>query len=111
MDSIILFLQLFYIAFITCFIIDYSGFVDELENILTIITKSTFKIHIPKPLSCSLCMTFWACLIYLIFFGICSITNIAVVCLVAASTAIITPLMVLIRDFIINIIIKLNKKL
>ena len=106
-----LLLQLFSIAFILCFIIDYSGFIDELENIITVLTKSTFKVHIPKPFSCSLCMTFWVCSLYLILIGVFSLTNMAIVCILAASTAIITPIMVLIRDLIVSIIIKLNSRL
>lgn len=101
-------LSLFLISFIMVFIIDYSGFITELENILTIITKSTFKIHIPKPFSCSLCMTFWLGLIYLILCSMFTLTNIVWVCVFSALTIVLSQFMVLIRDLILNVMIKLN---
>lgn len=59
-------LNLFVIEAVTVFIIDFSGFIQEVENYLTKWFKSPIPLKIPKPASCSLCMSFYAGLIYLI---------------------------------------------
>lgn len=78
--------NLILIGFISVFIIDYSGFIDEADKILTKVLKSRVPLHIPKPFSCSLCSTFWLGLIYLLCVGQFNLLNIAGVIVVAAFT-------------------------
>lgn len=76
-------LNLFLIAFIAVFIIDYSGFIEEADKILTKVLHSKVQLHIPKPFSCSLCSTFWAGIIYLLCthnFGFVSLALLGIVC-------------------------------
>ena len=47
------------IHFICVFVIDFSGFIDQIE----VVTKR----NIPKPFSCSLCSVFWATSGYMFF--------------------------------------------
>lgn len=78
-------LNLLLIAFIAVFIIDYSGFIEEMDKVLTKILKSRVPLHIPKPFSCSLCTTFWAGIIYLLCtgaFNIISLSYLGMVCIV-----------------------------
>lgn len=60
-------LKLLLIAFILVNIIDLSGFIQEMEKILSKWLKG--KARIPKPFSCSYCMTHWIGLGYLLVSG------------------------------------------
>lgn len=63
-----IYLNLFFITSIIVFIIDLSGFVTEIETKLAK-WLNVKKVIIPKPLSCSLCLTWWVCLAYLLIAG------------------------------------------
>lgn len=63
-----IYLNLFLIASIIVFIVDLSGFVTEIETKLAK-WLNVKKVVIPKPLSCSLCLTWWVGLIYLLIAG------------------------------------------
>lgn len=102
-------LNLFLIAFICGFIIEYSGFVSNAEEILTKLTKSKFKVHIPKPFSCALCCTFWIGLIYICVTDTFSFLNLALVCIAAASASILSNSLAFIRELFNKIIEKLTK--
>lgn len=102
-------LNLFLIAFICGFIIEYSGFVSNAEEILTKLTKSKFKVHIPKPFSCALCSTFWIGLIYICVTDTFTFLNLALVCIAAASASILSNSLVLIRELLNKLIEKLTK--
>ena len=102
-------LNLFLIAFICGFIIEYSGFVSNAEEILTKLTKSKFKVHIPKPFSCALCSTFWIGLIYICVTDTFTFVNLALVCIAAASASLLSNSLVLIRELLNKLIEKLTK--
>ena len=102
-------LNLFLIAFICGFIIEYSGFISEMEEILTKLTKSKFKVHIPKPFSCALCCTFWIGLIYICKINEFTFVNLALVCIASASASVFANLLGFIRELIYKIIEKLTK--
>ena len=102
-------LNLFLIAFICGFIIEYSGFVSNAEEILTKLTKSKLKVHIPKPFSCALCSTFWIGLIYICVTDSFSFLNLALVCIAAASASILSNSLAFIRELFNKIIEKLTK--
>lgn len=78
--------NLILIGFISVFIIDYSGFIEEADKILTKALKSKYPLHIPKPFSCSLCLCWWSGLIYLLCVGQFNLLNIAGVIVVSAFT-------------------------
>lgn len=102
-------LNLFLIAFICGFIIEYSGFISEMEDILTKLTKSKFKVHIPKPFSCALCCTFWIGLIYICKIHEFTFVNLTLVCIAAASASILANCLGFIRELVNKIIEKLTK--
>ena len=85
------------IAVISVIIIDISGFIENLEAGLT--RALGFKAHIPKPLSCSLCMAFWTGIFYSIFSGCFSIPVLAYVCFISVLTPVISDAIWTIRDF------------
>lgn len=89
-------LDLFLITLIIVFVIDISGFIDELESILSKWLKG--KARIPKPFSCSLCMTWWIGLIYLLCVGEFNLIYVATVVLFAHLSGVLSTLMVWVRE-------------
>lgn len=81
-----IFSNLLLMAFIIVFAIDYSGFIEEMDKILTKVFKSKTPLHIPKPLSCGTCLLWWSGLIYLIAIGQFTFLNVACVALLSAFT-------------------------
>lgn len=69
------------IQILICFIIDLSGFIQELETILS--KRLHFRCVIPKPFSCSLCMGWWMNLIYLIATGQLTLVTVVFVAIIA----------------------------
>lgn len=94
-----IYIELLVIAAVICFIVDFSGFIQEMEGIIAKWMKMPF-IHIPKPFSCSLCMTFWCGLLYIAICGAFTVLNIGYVVLLAAMAGNISKLMFLIKDAI-----------
>lgn len=99
-------LDLILIQIIVCMIVDLSGIIDSIKTAISkILTKgkiSTTDFDI-KPFSCSLCMTFWTCLIYLFITGHFTILFIAVTCLLAYLAQIMTSILITIKDILIKI--------
>jgi hypothetical protein len=106
-------LELFIIAVIIVFIIDLSGALDSFKHS---IWKRLFK-GIPykedwrlKPLDCSLCMTWWIGLIYILITSQFSILMVGYIALLAFMTPIIKDIMILLKDAstkLIDVIYKL----
>lgn len=63
-----IYLELLALAFIVVYIVDETGIVNSFKAFLKrwLNTKSDISL---KPLDCSLCMTHWVCLAYVIIFG------------------------------------------
>ena len=107
-------IKLILIQLIIVFIIDLSGAVDSLKLFLSkILTKG--KIQTTnfdfKPFTCSLCMTWWIGLIYLLICHSFTIPYIALVALLSFLTPISNSILLLIKDLAIFLINKLNVKL
>jgi hypothetical protein len=91
------------IQIIAVFIIDLSGILDQTERL-------TGK-KIPKPFSCSLCMTWWANLIYLIAVDYFSLPMIAFAAILAFFAPATGGWMVFVKDFLAGIQNKIIRKL
>ena len=106
-------IKLLLIALIIVFIVDISGVVDHLINPLVKhilkIPKSS-RIEIPL-ISCSLCMTFWSGLIYIICMREFTLLNLFFVCVCAFLTTHIKDLFILVRDVLTIIQNKIYDKL
>jgi hypothetical protein len=100
-------IDLLCLTFLIVFVIDYSGIIEEMEGLLTKCLKSQFHIHIPKPFSCSLCMTFWCGIGYLIIYNHFSLITLSYV----AILAILTPTILDVINLIINNLNKLITKI
>lgn len=103
-------INLLIIANLLVFIIDVSGFIQEMEEL---IWRKWFKkypreaIHIPKPFSCSLCSALWCGLIYLLFTHF-TIPMLGYVALLSLLTPVFADLQLGIRDLLIKITSKIR---
>lgn len=89
--------NLFLISLICVIIIDVSGFVEELENNLAK-WLGVRKVRIPKPFSCSLCMSWWSGLAYLICAGSVTLPCVAAALLMATLTPVTGGIVFNLRD-------------
>lgn len=108
-----MFIELLLITLIIVFVIDISGAIEHLvyplvKRLLKI--PKTSRIEIPL-ISCSLCMTFWSGLIYIICMGEFTLLNLFLVCVCAFLTTHIKDLFILIRDILTIIQNKIYDKL
>lgn len=92
------YVNLIALSAVIAYITEVSGIIDSLKWSLSKwlgVTVSRLK-----PFDCSLCMTWWCGLIYIICVGECSVINIAVVALLSALAHNIAEVIMLISDSI-----------
>lgn len=94
-------LELLLITTIICFIIDISGIIESIEWWLSKWLKVPCKI--PKPFSCSLCMSFWIGIIWISIFEF-TLFNLLFVCLFAMMSEEITQILSTIKYLIHRLI-------
>lgn len=108
-------LNLFLISIIVCFIVDCSGIMTDIrKKVADIIYKKTKMKVDPmelklKPMCCSLCMTWWTGIIYLLFAGEFTIINLAVVAVLALLASNISGFLMLLKDFFSMLEMKIQK--
>lgn len=107
-------INLLLIACMVVFVIDLSGFVDEMVKRLhnKYVKIGDYRDLKPKlkPLTCSLCGTFWLCTLYLLITHSFTIPYMAFVCLLAFLTPVIGDTLILIKDALttlLNLIYKI----
>lgn len=100
-------LNLLYISIIWVLILDIAGFAHTID-------KTLYKIfyrgrayredaHFP-PFDCSLCLTFWTGLIYLLIIQSLTIPHMLLLLVFACLTPIIKDLFILIKDIVVKLI-------
>lgn len=97
-------LNLLIISVLCVFVIDYSGFVDEIGDYLTKITRSKLPLKLPKPFNCSLCSTLWVGLFYLLIINQLTFINLLFLVCVCCLTGVILHLIYAVTGFIDRII-------
>lgn len=90
-------LNLVIIGVICVFVIDYSGFIENIEKYVSSLVGHPVKI--PKPFSCSLCSSFWAGIIYLIAINQFSFLNLFFVVLNCSMTKVYLHIIYTMREF------------
>ena len=93
-------LEILLIQALCVFVIDYTGAVEEM---LTPIVKRLTGAKIGtlgKPLSCSLCMSFWLGLIWLLVKGSFTLPYIGFVAVLSALTPVTLDIIWFVRDFL-----------
>lgn len=89
-------------------IIDLSGIIDSLDTLLSKVLKT--KARVPKPFSCSLCMTWWACFFWLLFKGELSWAYAAISLGLAFLTPVVADFCYVVRNLLSRLIQTLNIK-
>lgn len=98
-----IYINILLITLIIVFIIDLSGFTQSVQNAL----KRWLRLKtepVIKPFMCSLCMTWWTALIYIIATHNFTIPLIAYSALLAFLTPVFRDIIKLVQDFIISVI-------
>ena len=96
--------DLLLITLIIVFIIDLSGIIDSIETVLSKFLNG--KARVPKPFSCSLCMTWWVGLIYLLCIHQFTLIWISIVALFAFLTPVFSAILVWLRETLIWVVDK-----
>lgn len=99
------YIDLLLIAAITIFIVDLSGFTEAWRSALTRLIKAKDLKPI-RPFDCSLCMTWWVCIIYTLIAGIFSLPVLAYIALLSFLSLPLGQLLIFIRE---GMIFLLNK--
>lgn len=94
-------INILFISLLCVFVIDQSGFIREMENMLS--RWLGVSARIPKPFSCSLCMAWWSSLIYVLIAAP-SMANVMLCALFAWLTPVFQGIMTLIRESILTLI-------
>ena len=95
-------LDIFLITTIICFIVDISGIIDTIKNIIwkwVFNGKREYREFRLKPLDCSLCMTFWIGLIWISIFDF-TLLNFVYVCLFATLSEQISNFIIIIKQLV-----------
>lgn len=87
---------------IVCFIVDVSGIVDSVKRRIWkwLFKDREYNEFQLKPFDCSLCLSFWVGLIYIICLGQFNIPMIGYVCLMSLLSGVITKMMKLVVIFL-----------
>lgn len=95
------------------FALDVSGFYQEFTSIISgWLTNGQIKKPIMiKPFCCSLCMTFWLSMIYLLVVHQFTLGMIVYTCAVSYLTSVIKDLMILVKDTLTNLITIIYNKI
>ena len=109
-------INLFLITIIVCFVVDCSGFINDGVKPFAawfINRKSKVKVKpenivISKPFSCSLCLTFWLSIIYILVTNQFTLVNLVYICILALLSSNISEALMQIKDFIAWLQMKIN---
>ena len=102
-----IYLNILFIAVIVVIVIDNMDFVDNVKKLISsILTKGKIKSssYTLKPFDCSLCMTFWISLFYLIIQNQVTLITITYTLVIALLTPQINDLIKLVEDLITKLI-------
>ena len=102
-------IDLILVALVTIYIVDLSGFTETLLKVIS--AYKGRKITELKPFSCSLCMVWWVCLIFLLVTGNLTLPMVAFSALLSFLSVPLGQMMHLIRETILKVINKLMELL
>lgn len=96
-------IEILLIAAIVVFVVDLSGFTESWRRPLSdwLHCKTGYTIKNFPPFDCSLCLTFWAGLIWLAVRSAFTLPNVALVCLAAYLTIPIGTTLTALRDLLL----------
>ena len=94
--------NLIFLAILAVYLCDLCGVMDTIKTALGKKLGITLK-RLP-PLDCSLCMSWWFQLVYLLCIGECTIANLAIIAVVSFMSYPIGQLLILIRETLLALI-------
>jgi hypothetical protein len=103
-----IYIDLLLIAVITIYIVDLSGFTDSWRTALTRLLKAK-ELKPIKPFDCSLCMTWWICLIYSLCIGAFSLPILAYISILSFLSLPIGQAIIFIREGMTFLLSKMMK--
>ena len=99
-----IYLKLFELTVIVVIVVDISGFIDSIKNLVgKVLGINNVSL---KPLDCSFCMNLWTSIAYLLITNELTINAVMVTLLLSTMTPIVKDAIYLIRDFLGKIINK-----
>ena len=101
--------ELILVALVTIYVVDLSGFTDTWLKFLS--AYKGRKITELKPFSCSLCMVWWVCLVYLVITSQLTLSLLAFTALLSFLSIPMGQILVMLREVMIHIINKLMSRL
>lgn len=101
-----IYLDLLLIAAITIFIVDLSGFTESWKSAMKRILKAKDLKPI-RPFDCSLCMTWWVCIIFSICTGTFSLPVLAYIAALSFLSLPFGHVMIFIREGIMTLLNKM----
>lgn len=101
-----IYLHLLLVSAVVVFIVDLSGFTDSWRGFLQRILK-VGSLKSIKPFDCSLCMTWWVCIIYALAMHKFNIFTVAYSALLSWLTIPMGQMMIFLKEWLCNIIGKL----
>lgn len=104
-----IYIQLLLVAFIVIFIVDLSGFTDTLLDIVSKVKGH--RVESLRPFTCSLCMTWWCCLIWSLCSGHFTLSVIAFSAALATLSFPLTQVFIFIREGLNRLVAVLAKLL
>ena len=99
MTPLMIFCNLLIINVLWIIILDWLFFADEIGYYITQIAHSKVPLKIPKPFSCSTCMTWWTGLVYLLIVNQFTFINLLFLALICCCTRVTLHLIYAITGF------------
>lgn len=105
--------EILLIAAIVVFVVDLSGFTESWRRPLSewLRRKTSYTIKHFPPFDCSLCLTFWAGLIWIAVRGAFTLPNVAFVCLAAYLTIPIGTTLAALRELLLAVVNWIKSKI
>lgn len=103
-----IYIDLLLIAVITIYIVDLSGFTESWRAALTRLLKAK-ELKPIKPFDCSLCMTWWMCIIYSLCVGEFSLPILAYIAVLSFLSIPIGQAIIFIREGMSFLLSKMMK--
>lgn len=104
-----IYVNLLLVALVVVFIVDLSTFTASWKNALG--RWLHIQVGSVKPFDCSLCMTWWVCLIYALCVGEFSIILLAYIALLAFMAYPMSQLLLVVRELVFKLINIISEKL
>ena len=98
-------IDLLLVALVTIYIVDLSGFTDTFLDFVSGLMGR--KVTQLKPFTCSLCMVWWVCIIYLIVVGRFTLSLVAFSALLSFLSTPLAQLLIFVRESVLGIANKL----